>query len=190
MSFGIIHGMKTGLKLRCCWAKLTYRRVWMLAGFAFAILVGDMFLAIIGASTKSVEFLYGVAGFSMAQICWTVAQLREARPDRRVFFALAALLALFVFTMLMPPVLPVAATVAICVYSVLTALSFSTALATRRVFYICGIGLLLVSDIFLGLRFARVPGCGDIVGPTYIAAELCLLTSFFWTGEKRLCRKS
>jgi len=179
----MIRGMKKGLKL-------TYRRVWMLAGFAFAILVGDMFLAIIGASTKSVEFLYGVAGFSMAQICWTVAQLREARPDRRVFFALAALLALFVFTMLMPPVIPVAATVAIGVYSVFTALSFSTALSTRRVFYICGIGLLLVSDVFLGLRIAKVPGCGDIVGPTYIAAELCLFASFFWTGEKKLCRKS
>ena len=179
----MIRGMGKGLKL-------TYRRAWMLAGFAFAILVGDMFLAIIGASTKSVEFLYGVAGFSMAQICWTVGQLREARPDRRVFFALAALLALFVFTMLMPPVIPVAATVAIGVYSVLTALSFSTALATRRLFYICGIGLLLVSDVFLGLRIAKVPGCGDIVGPTYIAAELCLLTSFFWTGEKKLCRKS
>ena len=178
----MIRGMRKGLKL-------TYRRAWMLAGFAFAILVGDMFLAIIGASTKSVEFLYGVAGFSLAQVCWTVAQLREARPDRRVFFALAALLTLFVFTMLMPPVLPVAATVAIGVYSVLTALSFSTALATRRVFYVCGIGLLLVSDVFLGLRIAKVPGCGCFVGPTYIAAELCLLTSFFWTGEKKLCRK-
>ena len=42
----------------------------MLAGFAFAILVGDMFLAVIGASTKSVEFLYGVAGFcSFPTLC-------------------------------------------------------------------------------------------------------------------------
>ena len=158
----------------------------MLAGFAFAILVGDMFLAVIGASTKSVEFLYGVAGFSLAQVCWTVAQLREARPDWRVFSALAAVLLLFVLTMLMPPVIPVAATVAIGVYSVLTALSFSTALATRRVFYICGIGLLLFSDLMLGLRLAKVPGCGVLVGPTYIAAELCLFVSFFRTGRIKM----
>jgi hypothetical protein len=158
----------------------------MLAGFAFAILVGDMFLAVIGASTKSVEFLYGVAGFSLAQVCWTIAQLREARPDLRAFFVLAAILFLFVFAMLMPPVIPAAATAAVGVYSVLTALSFSTALSTRRICYICGIGLLLFSDVMLGLRLAKVPGCSELVGPSYIAAELCLLASFFWTGEKRL----
>ena len=47
-----------------------------------------------------------------------------------------------------------------------------------------GRGLLLFSDLMLGLRLAKVPGCGSLVGPTYIAAELCLLVSFFWTGEK------
>jgi len=39
----------------------------MLAGFAAAFLVGDMFLAVRGAATTSVEFLYGVAGFSAAR---------------------------------------------------------------------------------------------------------------------------
>ena len=45
----------------------SYRRLWMLAGFAAASLVGDMFLAVRGAATTSVEFLYGVAGFSAAR---------------------------------------------------------------------------------------------------------------------------
>ena len=67
----------------------SFRRKWMLAGFAAAFLVGDIFLAVRGAATTSVEFLYGVAGFSLAQVFWTIGQLREARPDVRVFLAAA-----------------------------------------------------------------------------------------------------
>ena len=65
----------------------SFRRCWMLEGFAAAFLIGDMFLAVRGAATTSVEFLYGVAGFSLAQVFWTIGQLREARPDVRVFLA-------------------------------------------------------------------------------------------------------
>ena len=81
----------------------------MLAGFAAAFLIGDMFLAVRGAATTSVEFLYGVAGFSLAQVFWTLGQLREARPDIRVFFAAAVPLSLFVLCRLHPPVLAVGA---------------------------------------------------------------------------------
>lgn len=142
----------------------------MLAGFAAAFLIGDMFLAVRGAATTSVEFLYGVAGFSLAQVFWTIGQLREARPDIRVFFAAAVPLSLFVICRLHPPVLPAAANAAVCVYSVLTALSFATALATRRAFYVCGIGLLLLSDLMIGGGLVRMPGCNALIGPTYIAA--------------------
>lgn len=158
----------------------------MLAGFAAAFLIGDMFLAVRGAATTSVEFLYGVAGFSLAQMLWTIGQLREARPDIRVFFAAAVPLSLFVLCRLHPPVLPAAANAAVCVYSALTALSFATALATRRVFYICGIGLLLFSDLMIGGGLLHMHGCNTLIGPTYIAAEVCLLVSFFWNGEWRI----
>ena len=161
----------------------------MLAGFAAAFLIGDMFLAVRGAATTSVEFLYGVAGFSLAQVFWTLGQLREARPDIRVFFAAAVPLSLFVLCRLHPPVLPAAANAAVCVYSVLTALSFATALATRRVFYICGIGLLLFSDLMIGGGLVRMPECNALIGPTYIAAEVCLLVSFFWSGEWRVAQE-
>ena len=144
----------------------------MLAGFAAAFLIGDMFLAVRGAATTSVEFLYGVAGFSLAQVFWTLGQLREARPDIRVFFAAAVPLSLFVICRLHPPVLPAAANAAVCVYSVLTALSFATALATRRAFYVCGIGLLLFSDLMIGGGLVRMPGCNALIGPAYIAAIL------------------
>ena len=158
----------------------------MLAGFAAAFLVGDMFLAVRGAATTSVEFLYGVAGFSLAQTFWTTGQLREARPDARVFFAVALPLAAFVLCRLRSPVLPPSANAAVCIYSVLTALSFATALATHRVFYTCGILLLLFSDLMIGGGLIRMPGSKALVGPTYIAAELFLLVSFFWSGEWRI----
>ena len=158
----------------------------MLAGFAAAFLIGDMFLAVRGAAVSSVEFLYGVAGFSLAQVLWTVGQLREAKPDVRVFLAAVVPLSLFALVRLRPPVLPPAATAAVCVYSILTAVSFATALATRRVLYICGIGLLLFSDLMIGGQFVKMPGCGMLIGPTYIAAELCLLASFAWNGEWRV----
>ena len=162
------------------------RRWWMLAGFVAAFLIGDLFLAVRGAATTSVEFIYGVAGFSLAQAFWTIGQLREARPNVRVFLAAAVPLSLFVLVRLHPPVLPSAANAAVCVYSVLTAISFATALATRRTFYICGIGLLLFSDLMIGGGLVHMPGCNALIGPTYIAAEVCLLVSFFWNGEWRI----
>ena len=36
----------------------------------------------------------------------------------------------------------------------------------------------------------HAPGCGTLIGPTYLAAEACLLTSFFWRGEKRFSMRS
>ena len=163
-----------------------FRAGWMLAGFAAALLIGDMFLAVRGASPRSVEFLFGVAGFSLAQICWTVAQLREARPDWRVFSAVAVPLALFVLVRLRPPVLSASVMAAVCAYSALTALSFAMALATRRAFYVCGIGLLLFSDLMIGFGLLRMPGCKVLIGPAYIVAELCLIVSFLWRGERRI----
>ena len=169
-----------------CRRGMDFRRRWMLGGFAAAFLIGDYFLAVRGASVKSAEFLYGVAGFSLAQILWTAGQLREARPDWRIFLAAALPLAAFILARLHPPVLPPAATAAAFVYSLLTELSLATALVTRRVFYVCGIGLLLFSDLMICGRLVRAPGCGILIGPTYLAAEACLLASFFLTAEWRI----
>ena len=163
-----------------------FRRRWMLAGFAAAFLIGDMFLAVRGASVESVEFLFGVAGFALAQMLWTAGQLREAKPDVRVFLAVAAPLALFVLARLQPPVLNAPAEAAVFAYSILTAVSFATALATRRVFYILGIGLLLLSDLMIGGRLVKMPGCGMLIGPAYLAAEACLIASFLLRDEWRI----
>ena len=81
-----------------------FRRRWMLAGLAAAVLIGD--LAVRGAATTSVEFIYGIAGFALAHVFRTVGQLREARPDWRVALAAAIPLVAFTLVRLRPPVLP------------------------------------------------------------------------------------
>ena len=166
--------------------QVPYRRKWMLAGFAAAILIGDLFLAIRGAATTSVDFLYGVAGFALAQIFWTVGQLREVRPDWRVVLALAIPLATFALVRLRPPVMPPTANASVTVYSLLTAISFATALATRRVFYVCGIGLLLFSDMMIGGSLLGAPGCNSLIRDTYLAAMALVLVSFFLKREWRI----
>ena len=164
----------------------TWRRGWMLAGFCAAFFVGDLFLTVFAASRESTGFLWGVAGFGLAQILWSAGQWREARPDGRMVLGLAVPLSLFVFARLQPPVLPVAAQLAVGVYAMLTALSFATALATRRAFYICGIGLLLFSDMMIGGSFLHAPGCNSLIRDTYLAAMAAVLVSFFWRGEWRI----
>ena len=155
----------------------------MLAGFVSAG-AGDWFLAVKGAPRASIEFLCGVVCFALAQVCWAAGQLREARPDWRMALALAVPLGVFSGVRLFP-VLPPATGVAVCAYAVLTACAFSLAYATRRVFYAWGIGLLCFSDVMIGFGLLRMPGCHALVGPTYVAAELCLLASFLLPREPR-----
>jgi len=168
--------------------QVSYRRKWMLAGFAAAFLVGDLFLTLLkaGSDMDSTGYVIGVAGFALAQVFWTIGQLREARPDLRVALALAIPLATFALVRLRPPVMPSAANVAVAVYSLLTALSFATALATRRVFYICGIGLLLFSDMMIGGSLLGVPGCNSLIRDTYLAAMAFVLVSFCLKREWRI----
>ena len=157
-----------------------FRRKWMLAGFAAAFLIGDMLLYVREAQPSSAEYLFGVVGYALAHLFWMVGQFREARPKGRIFLSVAIPLVVFVFVRLRPPVLPPAAWIAACVYSALTAVSFSTALATRRVFYILGIGLLLFSDMMIGGGLQGASCCNWLIRPTYIASEMCIFASFLW----------
>lgn len=159
------------------------RHLLMLPGF-LAAFAGDWFLAVLGSPRGTAGFLAGVAAFSAAQVCWTLAQLREARPDPRVLTAIAVPLAFFV-TVRLFPVLDGPTAAALLVYAVLSAIGLATALATRRWVYAVGIALLLVSDLAIGCRWLRVPLAGHLVGPLYLTAETALLVSFFLGNEPR-----
>ena len=164
-------------------AWFTYRRLVMLAGF-FAAGAGDYFLVVRKAARGSSDFLWGVLCFSLAQVLWTAAQAREAHPNLRVAVALGVPLALFASVRLMPVLSP-APGFAVWSYALLTAVSFSVAYGTRRLFYAWGIGLLLFSDLMIGGALLHAPGCGFISGPVYLLAEVCLWISFFAPRERR-----
>ena len=164
-------------------AWFTYRRLVMLAGF-LAAGTGDFFLVVRNASRGSADFLCGVISFSLAQVFWMAAQAREARPNLRISVALGVPLAIFASVRLMP-VLPLATGLAVWAYSILTAVSFSVAYGTRRLFYAWGIGLLLFSDLMIGGALLRMPGCGMLSGPVYLLAEVCLWISFLAPRERR-----
>ena len=185
--------MKTGNELLkpvnkiLCRLDVGFRRAWMLAGFAAAFLIGDMLLYVREAKPSSVEFLVGVAGYALAHLFWMAGQLREARPDVRVFLAAAIPLGVFVLVRLQPPVLPHAAIAAAVMYSAITAVSFATALATQRVFYLLGIGLLLFSDMMIGGGLQGASCCNWLIRPTYLASEACIFASFLCgDGEWRV----
>ena len=119
-------------------AWLTFRRLVMMVGF-LAAGMGDFFLVVRKATRGSSDFLCGVLCFSLAQVFWTAAQAREAHPNLRVAVALGVPLALFASVRLMP-VLPPATGLAVWAYALVTAVSFSVAYGTRRLFYAWGIG--------------------------------------------------
>ena len=163
---------------------MSKRRVGMLLGF-LAAFVGDWFLAIRGSPRGSAGFLFGVGAFSVAQLLWMSAHVREARPDLRVLTALAVPLGFFSVVRL-APLLDATTATFVCAYSLVSAVSLALALATRRRFYCLGIALLMISDLAIGARWLHVPGSGAVVGPVYILAEVMLLVSFFQRDEKRI----
>ena len=160
------------------------RRRLMLAGFVAAF-VGDWFLAVKGSPRASVGFVLGVAAFSAAQVFWMMAHVREARLDGRIVIAATIPLVSF-FGVRLWPVLSAGTAFAVGAYALLSAFALAWALSTRRLWYVLGIALLLVSDLMIGCRWLRVPLAGELIGPLYITAELSLWTSFFLRDEKRL----
>ena len=161
-----------------------FRRSLMLAGFA-AALCGDWMLAVKGSPSGSGGFLVGVLAFSLAHIFWMAAHFAEARPDMRVALVAGVPLVLFAGVRL-AHALPLATGIAVVAYAAITAFDLATAAATRRRFYVWGVALLAFSDLMIGMRLLHAPGCGVLVGPSYIAAELCLLVSFFRRNEGRI----
>ena len=155
----------------------------MLVGF-LAAAVGDGLLAVMGCHRGTAGFLGGVAAFSVAQLSWTAAHLREARPDGRAFVLLAPPLSLFVGVRLWPVLNPMECA-ALSLYALITSLNVATAWATRRLFYLGGASLLLVSDVLIGGRWLGVPGASRLVGPVYLVAELLMLASAFDSAEPR-----
>lgn len=155
----------------------------MVAGFCAAA-IGDWLLAVKGCPKGTPGFLGGVAAFSLAQLIWTLAHVQEARPNPRVFTALAVPLSVFVGVRLWP-VLTGAECVALSAYALIGPFNVAMAYVTRRRLYLLGACLLVASDAMIGMRWLRLPGAEMLVGPLYIASELAMLVSCLWRREWR-----
>ncbi|MBR2838412.1 MAG: hypothetical protein IKE55_06505 [Kiritimatiellae bacterium] len=156
----------------------------MICGFAAAA-TGDWFLAVKASPVRSPGFLAGIACFAAAHALWMAGQLKEARPDLRVIAAAAIPLLSFACVRL-APVLPPVLAAAVVAYTAVSAVGLSVAAGGRRLFYSLGILLLVFSDVMIGARMLRAPGCGQLVGPFYVTAEILLLVSCFRSREPRL----
>ena len=150
----------------------------MILGFAAAA-TGDWFLAGPGRS-----FLGGVVAFSMAQVLWLAANVREGRFDARLAMAVACpLAALFIWR--------VSSQVAglrfglMVGYAILSLGALGVAAGTRRIWYGAGIALLFVSDVSIALRMAKVPYWQFGIGPLYVAAIVCLVVSTVLDARER-----
>ena len=156
----------------------------MTCGFVAAG-TGDWFLAVMASPVRSPGFLAGICCFAAAHILWMTGQLKEARPNWHVLAATIVPLLAFACVRLVPALPPAIAT-AIVAYAAISAVGLSVAVGGRRLYYTLGILLLVFSDVLIGARMLHAPGCGWLIGPTYVAAEILLLVSCFLSREPRL----
>lgn len=156
------------------------RRLTMILGFVAAA-VGDWHMAGPGHS-----FVGGVVAFTVAQLVWMEANLKETHVDFRSAVALAfPLAALFAWRIF--PAVAADRFSLMCGYAVVSLAALAVASGTRRFWYALGIALLMVSDVCIALRMAHVPHWHWGVGPLYLAALACLLTSTVrGDGERRM----
>lgn len=160
---------------------MSFRRGLMGLGFA-AALVGDWFMAGPGHC-----FAGGVAAFAAAHVFWMAANSRSWRFDGCLVACAAIPLALlFVFRVGL--VVPDERLALMVAYALVSLVSLGVASGTRRLWYLVGISLLFASDVCIALRMAKIPHWQLAVGPTYLAAQACLVWSTVCDARECLVR--
>jgi len=162
-------------------------RSYWLAWCGLAVtMAGDYFLAVRGAPLASDSFLYGVAGFSLAQTLWIAFLRRHAAWNPRLAAGL-----LFSFGVLFAarviPALPSARLAwALGGYGLLSAVSVSYACGRHPLSSAWRFGLcaLLFSDTLIAFgQILRVPHVRHLVGVTYLASLLLIAAGIARCGR-------
>ena len=155
----------------------TCRTYWLAWCGLAATLVGDYFLAIKGAPLHTVEFLYGVAGFSVAQGCWIAFLRCHASCSPRVAFGLLFSIGILFAARVIPALQSVRVLCALGGYALLSITSVSFACGTHRLSDAWRYGLctLFLSDaLILFGQVLRVPYASRLVGTTYLLSLLLI----------------
>ena len=156
------------------WACRSYWLAW--AGLA-ATMIGDYFLAVKSSPLVSSGFLCGVAGFSLAHLCWIGFLLQHARWSPRIAFGLAFSLGIFFAARMFPALESPRLLAALSVYTFISIISVSLACGTHRLSsaWRYGLSLLLFSDAMIAFgRILRVPYLKHLIGISYIASLVCV----------------
>jgi len=152
----------------------TYWLAW--TGLA-ATMIGDYFLALKGAPLHSVGFLYGVAGFSLAHLCWIGFLSRHARWSPRIAFGLTFSLGVFFAARLIPSLDSSRLLATLSLYTLISIISVSFACGTHSLSsaWRYGLCLLLFSDAMIAFgHILQVPFLKNLIGISYLASLVCI----------------
>lgn len=165
--------------LRSASVRVRRRALFLWLGLALTLL-GDFFLVYKNAPIASLNFLLGVGGYSLAQICWLIFLLRLGRFSRWVGVPLFLFFGAF-YGFALFNAFPVShenpLRVMIALYAVLSCTNVSLAAGSRGLpgsrWLLAGISVLLFSDTMIALgRFIYVGDVLVLVGPTYLLSLL------------------
>ena len=151
-----------------------------------ATMIGDYFLAVRGAPLHSDGFLYGVAGFSLAHLCWIVFLRRHAAWNPRFAFALAFSFGVLFAARVIPALPSHRLAWALSAYALLSILSVSFACGVHRLSRAWRYGLcaLLFSDAMIVFgQILRVPHLSKAVGVTYLASLVLIAVAILRCGR-------
>ena len=153
-----------------------------------ATMVGDYFLAVKGASLNSREFLFGVGGFSLAQLLWIAFLRRHAQWSRRIAAGLLFSFGILFGTRVIPALHSAPLAWSLSFYALLSVISVSYACGSHHLTsaWKYGLCLLMFSDTLIAFgQILRVPRVGHLVGVTYVASLLCIAFAIARCGRRQ-----
>lgn len=162
------------------------RSYWLAWCGLAATMIGDYFLAVRGAPLDSDGFLYGVAGFSLAHLCWIAFLRRHAAWNPRLAFALTFSFGVLFAARVIPALPSHRLAWALSAYALLSILSVSFACGVHRLSRAWRYGLcaLLFSDAMIVFgQILRVPHLSKAVGVTYLASLVLIAVAILRCGR-------
>ncbi|MDD4101096.1 MAG: lysoplasmalogenase family protein [Kiritimatiellae bacterium] len=156
------------------------RSYWLAWTGLAATMIGDYFLAVKVSPLDSAGFLCGVAGFSLAHLCWIGFLCQHARWSPRIAFGLTLSLGVFFAARMLPAIEAPRLLTALSAYTLISIISVSFACGSHRLSsaWRYGLCLLLFSDAMIAFgHILRVPFLKNLIGLTYLASLLCIATA-------------
>lgn len=150
-------------------ARIAALPLWL--GLAFTLL-GDTFLVFRNAFVGSIDFIFGVIGFSFSQISWLCFSWKRGRFNKWVGIPLFSICCLFYVFILFPALRGTGLQFVVAIYAFLSCLNlslFSGAQVTGKICLTSAIAVLLFSDTMIALgSMIYIGQVLVLVGPTYL----------------------